>query len=450
MLTKFLDEVAKRFLDAALSRPLGWLLISAIACTSAIFLGLQYIREAPRSLDVLQNPILFSSASLTALVGVAFLLRVRRNVPRFVAIPVLTAACLTIVAYAIHIFVDRAPHFKVDVVFDGTVAPTPRLQNMLTQTVQSKHFHFTVLDRNLYTGTNRSGLLAADVLGQAASRIRDKSLSTHTILVTSLPLSNSEYANLFYSVQGNLAVLSLYGIADIATIEGQNLILRYLASMLPLVAMHAEAAVQNRTLLPTRSPDTERGCLHDFSSYKLALIEKLRSGPTLCAEETEAIKEAFGERIIDEYREILRQTTALTPSMPAPTSPNASPAPIPTQGIAFRPPSADVLFGENDSLLDEKSKSVLEALLARSRGEKVAVYVVTGHADFHESGGDALHYKVSMHRAEVVKAFLILNGITPNRVYVKGVGSGQPTNGVKSEYARAGNRRVTVEAELEK
>ncbi|MBC8058551.1 MAG: OmpA family protein, partial [Rhizobiales bacterium] len=53
--------------------------------------------------------------------------------------------------------------------------------------------------------------------------------------------------------------------------------------------------------------------------------------------------------------------------------------------------------------------------------------------------------KLSIRRAEAVKAYLQAKGIEPNRIYTEGKGEKQPVADNKTAEGRAKNRRVEIE-----
>ena len=71
------------------------------------------------------------------------------------------------------------------------------------------------------------------------------------------------------------------------------------------------------------------------------------------------------------------------------------------------------------------------------------VVIAVGHTD--SVGTDAYNQKLSVRRAEAVKAFLISKGIESNRVYTEGKGEKQPVASNKTAAGRAKNRRVEIE-----
>jgi OOP family OmpA-OmpF porin len=71
------------------------------------------------------------------------------------------------------------------------------------------------------------------------------------------------------------------------------------------------------------------------------------------------------------------------------------------------------------------------------------VIIAVGHTD--SIGTDAYNQKLSLRRAEAVKAYLISKGIDAKRVYTEGKGEKQPVTSNKTSAGRAKNRRVEVE-----
>jgi len=66
-----------------------------------------------------------------------------------------------------------------------------------------------------------------------------------------------------------------------------------------------------------------------------------------------------------------------------------------------------------------------------------------GHTD--SVGGDAYNQKLSVKRADAVKAYLTSKGFDASRVYTEGKGEAQPVADNKSKEGRAKNRRVEIE-----
>ena len=77
------------------------------------------------------------------------------------------------------------------------------------------------------------------------------------------------------------------------------------------------------------------------------------------------------------------------------------------------------------------------------KGINLEVVIAVGHTD--SVGGDAYNQKLSVARAEAVKAYLVSKGIEKNRVYTEGKGKSQPVADNKTNEGRAKNRRVEIE-----
>ena len=69
--------------------------------------------------------------------------------------------------------------------------------------------------------------------------------------------------------------------------------------------------------------------------------------------------------------------------------------------------------------------------------------IAIGHTD--AIGSDAYNQRLSVRRAESVKAYLVKKGIEPNRIYTEGKGKKQPVADNKTDAGRAKNRRVELE-----
>jgi OOP family OmpA-OmpF porin len=139
---------------------------------------------------------------------------------------------------------------------------------------------------------------------------------------------------------------------------------------------------------------------------------------------------------------------------PAP-APAPAPAPTPRQEVkpaeAPKPKpvaekvtfAADVLFDFDKSVVKPEGKSKLDDLSGKVKGINLEVVIAIGHAD--SIGSDAYNQKLSVRRAESVKAYLVSKGIEPNRIYTEGKGEKQPVADNKTREGRAKNRRVEIE-----
>ena len=140
------------------------------------------------------------------------------------------------------------------------------------------------------------------------------------------------------------------------------------------------------------------------------------------------------------------------PPPPPPAAPVAPPSPAPAPVVAPPPPApvsekvtfaADAFFDFNKSKLKPEAQAKLSDLVDKTKGVNLEVIIAVGHTD--SVGGDAFNQKLSVARAEAVKAFLTSKGIEKNRVYTEGKGEKQPVADNKTAEGRAKNRRVEVE-----
>ena len=105
--------------------------------------------------------------------------------------------------------------------------------------------------------------------------------------------------------------------------------------------------------------------------------------------------------------------------------------------------AAEVLFDFDKSVVKPDGKSKLDDLAAKVRGINLEVVIAIGHTD--SVGTDEYNQKLSVRRAESVKAYLVSKSIEANRVYTEGKGEKQPVADNKTSEGRAKNRRVEIE-----
>jgi len=132
---------------------------------------------------------------------------------------------------------------------------------------------------------------------------------------------------------------------------------------------------------------------------------------------------------------------APAPATPAPTPPAPKPAPKPVAEKVTL--AADVLFDFDKSVIKPDGKNKLDDLSQKIRAINLEVVIAIGHADW--IGSDAYNQKLSVRRAESVKAYLVSKGVEPNRIYTEGKGEKQPVASNKTTEGRAKNRRVEIE-----
>ena len=129
---------------------------------------------------------------------------------------------------------------------------------------------------------------------------------------------------------------------------------------------------------------------------------------------------------------------------PAPkaAAPAAKPAPAPAAATKVTY-AADAFFDFDKAALKKEGKAKLDDLVGKVKGISLEVIIAVGHTD--SVGTDAYNQKLSVRRAEAVKAYLVSKGIEKNRVYTEGKGEKQPVADNKTKEGRAKNRRVEIE-----
>jgi len=153
--------------------------------------------------------------------------------------------------------------------------------------------------------------------------------------------------------------------------------------------------------------------------------------------------EAYG---VDDRGVVARNTTGLcwqtgywTPAMAIPecdpdlakkpevaAAPAAAPAVVATapEKITF---SADALFDFDRATLKPNGIQALNEFVSAIQGIKYDLIIAVGYAD--RIGSDDYNKKLSVRRAESVKAHLVSRGVEPSRVFVDGKGEANPVTG---------------------
>ncbi|HVL08230.1 MAG TPA: OmpA family protein [Burkholderiaceae bacterium] len=129
---------------------------------------------------------------------------------------------------------------------------------------------------------------------------------------------------------------------------------------------------------------------------------------------------------------------ALAPAAaPAPATPAAPVAPVvSSEKVTF---AADALFDFDKAVLKPEGRAKLDDLVAKLKGITLEVIIAVGHTD--SFGSDKYNDRLSIRRAEAVKAYLVSKGVEANRVYTEGKGERQLKVDPKS---CKGNRKAQI------
>lgn len=134
---------------------------------------------------------------------------------------------------------------------------------------------------------------------------------------------------------------------------------------------------------------------------------------------------------------------ALVPVAPV-AAPAPAPAPVPPAVAASKVTfAADAFFDFDKYVLKPEGRAKLDDLVSKIKDVNLEVIIAVGHTDW--IGTVQYNQKLSVRRAEAVKAYLVSKGIEKNRVYTEGKGKSQPIADNRTAEGRAKNRRVEIE-----
>jgi len=108
-------------------------------------------------------------------------------------------------------------------------------------------------------------------------------------------------------------------------------------------------------------------------------------------------------------------------------------APLVLRGVNFET-GRSVLTPESHAILDEVATSLLAQPEVRVE--------IGGHTD--NTGSRAINERLSLERAQAVKAYLAQKGVAPGRMEVRGYGPDRPIATNATAEGRARNRRVEL------
>jgi len=136
---------------------------------------------------------------------------------------------------------------------------------------------------------------------------------------------------------------------------------------------------------------------------------------------------------------------AIKPPAPvaAPAAPRAAAPVAPVATSSKVTLLADALFDFDKSTLKPEGVQKLNGLVQKLKDVTVEVIIVVGFTD--SVGSLDYNKKLSLRRAEAVKAHLVKNGIETSRVYTEGKAFAEPVGDNKTAVGRALNRRSVIE-----
>jgi len=171
------------------------------------------------------------------------------------------------------------------------------------------------------------------------------------------------------------------------------------------------------------------------------------------------VKDAFGLCWHTGYWTPAMATTECDPDLvpkkpaaapaPAAAPPAAAPAPAPAPKPAPKPVkekvtmAAETNFDFDKAVLKPEGKARLDDLVGKLKAVNLEVVIAIGHTD--SIGTKEYNQKLSVRRANAVKAYLVSKGIEANRIYTEGKSETQPIADNRTKEGRAKNRRVEIE-----
>ncbi len=116
--------------------------------------------------------------------------------------------------------------------------------------------------------------------------------------------------------------------------------------------------------------------------------------------------------------------------------------PAPQSEVITLSDAGNVLFDFDKSDLTPAAKAQLDTLMDKLRNADVVSIKVIGHTD--SKGSDAYNQALSERRASSVAAYLLSQGLAPNKLTSEGRGESEPVADNASDEGRADNRRVEL------
>ncbi len=105
----------------------------------------------------------------------------------------------------------------------------------------------------------------------------------------------------------------------------------------------------------------------------------------------------------------------------------ATPAPAPLTSPEKITLSADALFDFDKAILKPQGKASLDEFVGKLNMISYDLVIAVGHTD--RLGSDEYNKRLSIRRAEAVKAYLVTKGISADRIFTDGKGESDPVTG---------------------
>lgn len=313
MLAKALEEIAAKAIEKITAAKHGWPILLLLATVVGGYFLVREVRTTPEAIATTSDPRFLTVLWFCVTAGLAYfawqVLRPSVSVRGSILVVLMGAALFTWWRY-----VDLRPRvLLIDVTFEPGATFSTQEMGAFLGTLQQSHIVVTILPKPISPVSDGDRIDFAPTREKLLGQLRSESLANHTVLVTSKHLSGAGWYNPFYVTSPNFSVISTYGMVPSSAKDRQEILHKYMASMVPLAAMHGIALGKNQKLLEDRDPATEHGCLHDFSVDKQLMVEKLKRGPRMCAAENAEIEKVFGAEIASEYRAILATASVANP-----------------------------------------------------------------------------------------------------------------------------------------
>lgn len=143
------------------------------------------------------------------------------------------------------------------------------------------------------------------------------------------------------------------------------------------------------------------------------------------------------------------QAPEKSPSTLGPERVAAAPAPAPQAAIEKVTLRGEALFDSGKSELKPRGVDELRALAAKRKAlQNVETIRIVGFTD--SSGPKSLNESLSQQRAQVVRDYLIQQGLNADRIEAVGMGPANPVASNDTREGRALNRRVEVEIQAQR